>query len=234
MAYELEEPLAALTSSSARHSATDLELWNADSRVCGSVYDSLWEGMLNRVLMGMLSKGHIAVWEQEHPATASSACTALFPICAMTAHPTCHTQHTSCLRPPSQIESSVHSLPSQPFPPCFLSPTTHQPRYGKTYTNGQQRNRLVDTPQRRHIHGLTTDGTRRADTGRVFAGTSVDDGVDENLDGVLLGDEVDDFERVLDDTDSHELFAVVATVHHQAVVLVLIKIWVGPMQATDP
>lgn len=34
MAYELEDPLAALTSSSARHSETDLELWKADSRVC--------------------------------------------------------------------------------------------------------------------------------------------------------------------------------------------------------
>ena len=33
MAYELEEPFAALVSSSARHSATDLVLWKADSRV---------------------------------------------------------------------------------------------------------------------------------------------------------------------------------------------------------
>jgi hypothetical protein len=33
MAYELEEPLAALASSSARHSEMDLTLWKADSRV---------------------------------------------------------------------------------------------------------------------------------------------------------------------------------------------------------
>ena len=33
MAYELEEPLAALMSSSARHSAIDLTLRKADSRV---------------------------------------------------------------------------------------------------------------------------------------------------------------------------------------------------------
>ena len=34
MAYELEDPLAALASSSARHSEMDLTLWKADSRVC--------------------------------------------------------------------------------------------------------------------------------------------------------------------------------------------------------
>ena len=34
MAYELDEPFAALMSSSARHSAIDLTLRNADSRVC--------------------------------------------------------------------------------------------------------------------------------------------------------------------------------------------------------
>lgn len=33
MAYELDEPFAALMSSSAKHSATDLTLRNADSRV---------------------------------------------------------------------------------------------------------------------------------------------------------------------------------------------------------
>jgi hypothetical protein len=35
IAYEFEEPLAALMSSSARHSAMDLTLRNAESRVCG-------------------------------------------------------------------------------------------------------------------------------------------------------------------------------------------------------
>ena len=34
MAYELDEPLAALINSSARHSAIDLTLRKADSRVC--------------------------------------------------------------------------------------------------------------------------------------------------------------------------------------------------------
>lgn len=42
MAYELEEPFAALMSSSARHSATDLTLRNADSRVCKKARINTW------------------------------------------------------------------------------------------------------------------------------------------------------------------------------------------------
>lgn len=84
-----------------------------------------------------------------------------------------------------------------------------------THTNGQERDGLVDTPEGRNVDGLTTDSTRRTDTGRVFTGTSVDNGVDENLDRVLFSDEVDNLECVLDDADSHELFTVVAAVHHE-------------------
>ena len=37
-----------------------------------------------------------------------------------------------------------------------------------------------------------------------------------DLDGVLVGEEVDDLESVRDDADSQELLSVVATLHHQA------------------
>ena len=36
------------------------------------------------------------------------------------------------------------------------------------------------------------------------------------LDGVLVGEEVDDLERVRDNADGEELLAVVASLHHQA------------------
>lgn len=36
------------------------------------------------------------------------------------------------------------------------------------------------------------------------------------LDGVLLGDKVDNLECVLNDTDSHKLLSVVSAVHHEA------------------
>jgi hypothetical protein len=36
------------------------------------------------------------------------------------------------------------------------------------------------------------------------------------LDGVLVGEEVDDLKCVCDDANCHELLAIVATFHHQA------------------
>ena len=54
-----------------------------------------------------------------------------------------------------------------------------------TYANGEESNSLVDPAQRRNIDGLATDRTLRTDTGGVFTGTSVDNGIDENLVGRL-------------------------------------------------
>lgn len=48
----------------------------------------------------------------------------------------------------------------------------------ETHANGEKGDGLVDPPQWRDINGLTADRSLRADTGRVFPGTSVDDGVD--------------------------------------------------------
>jgi hypothetical protein len=62
---------------------------------------------------------------------------------------------------------------------------------GLTGTDGQEGNGLVDTAEGRDIDGLATDGTGGTDTGGVFAGTAVDDGVDGDLNGVLVGHDVD-------------------------------------------
>ena len=62
---------------------------------------------------------------------------------------------------------------------------------GLTGADGQEGNGLVDTAERGDIDGLATDGTGGSDTGRVFAGTAVDNGVDGDLDGVLVGHDVD-------------------------------------------
>lgn len=68
-------------------------------------------------------------------------------------------------------------------------------------TDGDEGDGLVDAAERRDVDGLTADGTLRTDPGRVFARASVDDGVDEDLDRVLVGQEVDDLERVGDNAD---------------------------------
>lgn len=106
----------------------------------------------------------------------------------------------------------THAHPRISFPSLIT-----RLRLRSTHTNGQQSNSLVNPPQRRNIHRLSPDSSLGSNPGGVFTGTSVDDGVDQHLDRVGVGKEVDDFESVGDDSDGHELFTVVSAVHHQAV-----------------
>jgi hypothetical protein len=62
---------------------------------------------------------------------------------------------------------------------------------GLTGTDGKKGNSLVDTAEWGDIDSLATYGTGGTDTGRVFAWTAVDDGVNGNLDWVLVGHDVD-------------------------------------------
>ena len=62
---------------------------------------------------------------------------------------------------------------------------------GLTGTNGQEGDSLVDAAERRDIDSLATDGTGGTNTGGVFTGTAVDDGIDGDLERVLVGHDVD-------------------------------------------
>lgn len=62
---------------------------------------------------------------------------------------------------------------------------------GLAGSDGEEGNGLVDTAEGRDIDGLTTDSSRASNTGRVFARTAVDNGVHGDLDGVLVGHDVD-------------------------------------------
>lgn len=107
-------------------------------------------------------------------------------------------------------------------------------------TGGEEGDGLVDPSEGGDIDSLSSDGTGGTNSGRVFTGTAVDDGVNSDLDGVLVGHEVDlglsvssvvyyegslpmfssrtyDLESVSNDSDSHELLSVVAAVHHERV-----------------
>ncbi len=76
---------------------------------------------------------------------------------------------------------------------------------------------LVHAAERRDIDSLSSENASSADTGRVLARARVNDSIDQDLNGVLIGEEVDQLEGVLDDADSHQLLAVVAAVsHHEA------------------
>jgi len=62
---------------------------------------------------------------------------------------------------------------------------------GLTSTDGKESDGLVDTAEWGDIDGLATDGTSRSDTGRVLTWTTVDDGINGDLDWVLVGHDVD-------------------------------------------
>ena len=73
-------------------------------------------------------------------------------------------------------------------------------------------NRLVDSSEGRDIDGLSLDTSASSDSGGVFSGTAVADGVDDNLDGVFAGLELDDFEGLSHDSHGLDLLTGVATV----------------------
>ena len=76
---------------------------------------------------------------------------------------------------------------------------------------------LVNSSEWRHINSLSSDSSSTSNTCRVLTWSRVDDGVDQDLKWVLTGQEMDDLETVLDNSDCQQLLAVVSSVHHQAV-----------------
>lgn len=62
---------------------------------------------------------------------------------------------------------------------------------GLTGTDGEEGNGLVDTTEGRHIDGLSSHGTGASNSGAVFTRTAVDNGINSDLDGVLVGHDVD-------------------------------------------
>lgn len=64
---------------------------------------------------------------------------------------------------------------------------------------------------------MTSYGSSGSNTCGVFTGTTVDDCVDGDLKGVLVGEEIDDVEGVFDNSDGQELLTVVSSVHHEGV-----------------
>jgi hypothetical protein len=64
--------------------------------------------------------------------------------------------------------------------------------------------RLVDPAEWGNIDGLSLDCAARAHTGRVLSDGGVGNGINQNLDGVLVGHQVDDLESVLHDARGKE------------------------------
>lgn len=86
-----------------------------------------------------------------------------------------------------------------------------------TGTLSDESNSLVDSSQRRNVDGLSSDNTTRTDSGRVLSGTTVLDGVNKDLNRVLVSEQVDDLERVLNDTNRELLLTVISSLHHHRI-----------------
>jgi len=76
---------------------------------------------------------------------------------------------------------------------------------------------LVHAAERRNVDGLTTDSSRATDTSGILPRPAVDNGIGDDLQRILSGEEMDDLESVLDDANRHQFFAVVSSVHHQRI-----------------
>jgi hypothetical protein len=71
---------------------------------------------------------------------------------------------------------------------------------------------LVDSSQWRHVDGLLSDNTTSTDSGRIFSGTGLKHGTNENLQRVSGSEEVNNLEGVPDDTDGFDFLTSVASV----------------------
>lgn len=82
-------------------------------------------------------------------------------------------------------------------------------------TGGHQVDSLVHSAEGRHIHSLSSNNTGRADSGGVLTGTRVDDGIHVHLNGVLVGQDVNQLQSVSHDAESQQLLSVVSAGAHQ-------------------
>ena len=84
-------------------------------------------------------------------------------------------------------------------------------------TNSDQSQSLIDTSERRDINGLSSDNTSGTNTGGILTRSSVLDGINKDLHGVLVGQQMHNLESLLDDTDRQLLLTVVSSLHHHRV-----------------
>lgn len=82
-------------------------------------------------------------------------------------------------------------------------------------TGGHQVDSLVGSAERRNIHSLSSHNTGRADSGGVLTGAGVDDGINVHLNGVLVGQDVDELKSVSNNTNGQQLLAVVSAGAHE-------------------
>lgn len=98
-----------------------------------------------------------------------------------------------------------------------LGDALDRPKGALASTNGDQVESEVDSAEWGHVDRLSADHTGGSNTSGVLARSGVLHSVDQHLDWVLTGHQVDEVEGVLDDAHGHELLTVVTSVSHESV-----------------
>merc|ERR1712240_772336 len=91
------------------------------------------------------------------------------------------------------------------------------PEGSLTSPGAQEPDGLVNPPQWRDVHNLTSDCSSPTNSCGIFTRSGVDDSIDHDLQWVLSSPKMNYLEAVLDDPHSHQLLAIVPSVHHQRV-----------------
>ena len=84
-------------------------------------------------------------------------------------------------------------------------------------TNSDQGQSLVDTSKGRDINRLSSNNTSGPNSGGILSRSAVLDGINQNLNRVLVGQQVNNLKRLLDDTNGELLLTVVSSLHHHGV-----------------
>ena len=85
---------------------------------------------------------------------------------------------------------------------------------GLSSTHGHEVQRIVHSSEGRHVDRLSLDRAGAAYSRGILSWAAVDDGVNEQLYGVLVGEHVDQLQGVAHDAAGHQLLAVVAAEAH--------------------
>jgi len=75
---------------------------------------------------------------------------------------------------------------------------------------------IVNSAERGHINSLSPDNSSSSNTGGILTGSRVDNSIDNDLNGVLIGEEEDDFKCMLNDAGSHDFLSGVTSLLHEA------------------
>jgi hypothetical protein len=79
-------------------------------------------------------------------------------------------------------------------------------------TLGDEVDGLIDSSQWGHINCLLSDDTSSANSGGIFSGTSLDNGVNKHFKRVSSSKEMDDFKSMSHNSDGFNLFTSVSSV----------------------